>query len=75
METWSASLGVDCEYCHPGSDWSSEENVNKLLARQMYRSGLELDRTYFGEGGRITCWTCHRGEAVPTIRLPGGAIP
>jgi hypothetical protein len=75
METWSASLGVDCEYCHPGSDWSSEEDVNKLLARQMYRSGLELDRTYFGEGGRITCWTCHRGEAVPAIRLPGGAIP
>jgi hypothetical protein len=67
-------LGVTCNTCHVRNDFASEEKPEKLKARQMLEMTKALNEKYFpgytpkaGESvlGRVTCFTCHKGEATP----------
>lgn len=67
-------LGVTCNTCHVRGDFASEERPEKLKAREMLEMTKSLNEKYFpdykpkeGESviGKVTCYTCHKGEALP----------
>jgi photosynthetic reaction center cytochrome c subunit len=67
-------LGVTCNTCHVRNNFASEEKPEKLKARQMLAMTKTLNQEFFpdykpkeGESvlGKVTCYTCHKGEAVP----------
>ncbi len=67
MSTWVAPE-EGCDFCHNPEKLESDEKYTKVVARRM----LQMTRTintewkkHVGETG-VTCWTCHRGQAVPS---------
>lgn len=74
------ALGVTCNTCHaPRGNFASDEKPLKLKARQMLEMTKAINKQFFpdhkpkpGESvlGRVTCYTCHQGEATP--KLPPG---
>ena len=59
------SLGVDCTYCHTPGNWPSDGVPNKLKARTHFQMVAYLRDEHFDKKPMVTCWTCHRGHAVP----------
>lgn len=68
MEFMSASLKVDCEFCHT-ADRASDEKNPKKSAREMIAMQREINKSNFGGRNQITCATCHAGHIRP-INLP-----
>jgi len=69
MQQWSASLGVQCTYCHADSNWQDTSNPLFDFARRMSRMVAALNAGTLAGVEGVTCWTCHRGQARPA-RLP-----
>jgi Photosynthetic reaction centre cytochrome C subunit len=74
MQHFVQALGVSCQYCHVRNDFANEGNDRKLVSRQMIEMTKAINKQYFpnytpleGESrlGRVTCMTCHQGEAKP----------
>lgn len=78
MRLMTAALGVKCEHCHVQGNFASDEKRTKIKARQMIEMTMDLNAEFFtaaepdtGAGpetsklGRVTCYTCHQGAAVP----------
>lgn len=69
MAMFTESLGVEkCTFCHV-KDKASDENEHKVIARKYLKMTRELRETYFKdveEKDKVTCYTCHRGEAKPS---------
>jgi len=78
MQSISAALGVQCNYCHVmegrggRNDMASDEKPAKKTARQMMVFARELNEklpAVVGKAGnettRVGCMTCHRGLAIP----------
>lgn len=74
MNLMVQGLGVTCNTCHVRGNFSSEDKPEKLKARQMLEMTKALNEKYFsdyqpkeGESvlGRVTCYTCHKGEQTP----------
>ena len=63
MRVISASLGVECEFCHESNRTLNTEK--KDVARKMMRMTLALNNASFGAQPRVTCYTCHRGSSAP----------
>ena len=66
-----------CNYCHNPANMASDEVYTKVVARKMIQMNQNLNanwKTHVAETG-VTCWTCHRGNAVPeniwTLPDPG----
>jgi hypothetical protein len=72
MRTFTAGLGVRCEFCHMQGDFASDENRRKLTARNMIAMVQQIN-THFGGNPRVTCYTCHRGETEPKSAPPAAA--
>jgi hypothetical protein len=66
MRTFTTGLGVQCVYCHIQGNFASDENPKKEIARHMITMTQQINGN-FPEGGklRVSCYTCHRGEAEP----------
>ena len=73
-------LGVTCGTCHARGNFASEEKPQKLAARKMLEMVKALNKANFpdykpkdGESvlGRVTCYTCHRGETTPKTAVGG----
>ncbi len=64
MRSFTAGLGVRCDFCHVQGNFSSDENRVKLTARNMIAMVQQIN-THFGGNPRVTCYTCHRGETEP----------
>ena len=65
MRTFTAGLGVQCSHCHVQGNFPSDENPKKDVARQMIKM-IQVINSNFPDGKmRVTCYTCHRGEAEP----------
>ncbi len=75
MSTWIAP-DQGCEFCHNPNNLASDEKYPKVVARRMLVMTREINtkwKPHVAETG-VTCWTCHRGQAVPTgdwFRHPG----
>src|SRR5207249_3731080 len=59
MRVISASLGVECEFCHETD--RTLNTARKDVARTMMTMTRTLNAASFGAQNRVTCFTCHRG--------------
>jgi len=65
MNLFSASLGVDCSFCHNTKDYSSDEKREKLTARKMISMTFEINKANFGGRPQVSCNSCHNGHQEP----------
>jgi|SRR5579883_3168097 len=70
MRNWSASLGVQCNYCHVQGNFASDDKPTKLLARKMYTMVTDVNTHYAEAKVNIGCYTCHRGKTEPEVNPP-----
>jgi photosynthetic reaction center cytochrome c subunit len=72
MEYFTASLGVQCNFCHIQGQFDSDDNPRKDRARKMMAM---VDRFNDSPANDvvITCATCHHGR-VPPERTPTLAV-
>jgi len=59
--------GNGCNYCHNPENMASDEVYQKVVARKMFQMTRTINTgwtDHVKETG-VTCWTCHRGQAVP----------
>ena len=73
MVTWIAPGDAPtqgCNYCHNPENMASDEKYTKVVARRMIQMtrGLNANWTSHVQNVGVTCWTCHRGNAVPVNR-------
>ena len=86
MRGFTRGLGVRCPYCHVGEegadlstfDFASDEKPTKKTARVMLQNLIDTNAKFASIGDkpagepRVSCWTCHRGEAKPAAPPPPG---
>ena len=65
MQFISASLGVECEFCHVEHQMDKDDKKEKGFAREMMKMELEIDKSHFKGELEVTCYTCHRGSPHP----------
>jgi Photosynthetic reaction centre cytochrome C subunit len=74
MNLMVQAIGGSCSTCHAGRNFASDEKALKLTARRMIEMTKALNKQFFpdykpkeGEStlGKITCYTCHKGEQTP----------
>jgi photosynthetic reaction center cytochrome c subunit len=69
MQFITASLGVDCEYCHIREGhqmvFDKDDKKPKLAARKMIEMMNAINKDNFESKKEVTCNTCHRGAAHP----------
>ena len=64
MSFMSASLGVDCTYCHIPPAMEKDDKPTKQTARRMLSMVAEINKN-FGDQRIVNCATCHRGKTKP----------
>jgi photosynthetic reaction center cytochrome c subunit len=69
MQFISASLGVECDFCHNHEAMDSDEKKPKKIARQMVAMMFDIDKHNFEGRLEVTCYSCHRGAAMP-VSIP-----
>ena len=73
MRFISASLGVECTYCHVQDHFDSDEKKPKQVARDMMRMMFAIDKNSFAGNREVTCYSCHRGSLKPeTVPIVAG---
>jgi hypothetical protein len=74
MRHFVQATGTNCGGCHTRGNFASEDNPRKAIARRMIEMTKAINARAFpafvpaeGESslGRVTCFTCHQGEAKP----------
>jgi len=65
----NTSLGVECTHCHVGTNYADRSKPALDFARRMQRMVQGLNDGPLRPLGGVTCWSCHRGHAIPA-RLP-----
>jgi photosynthetic reaction center cytochrome c subunit len=69
MQFITASLGVDCEYCHVREGhamaFDKDDKKPKLAARKMMQMMSAINKDNFDGKREVTCYSCHRGAAAP----------
>jgi nitrate/TMAO reductase-like tetraheme cytochrome c subunit len=58
-------LGVQCEFCHYGTDLDKDGKKEKEDARKYFEVAQYVNDQYFRGRQRITCWSCHLGQQEP----------
>jgi len=69
MQFVSASLGVECDFCHVHDAFDKDDKKPKQTARQMMRMELEINGRDFDARRAVTCYSCHRGQIKP-VSIP-----
>lgn len=79
MKSFSASLGVKCEFCHVITNgkegFERDDKVPKLIARQMIMMTQTLNKTQRALDNKATCYMCHHGKKMPELAPPAGKKP
>jgi len=85
MGEWSHSLGVHCNFCHVRDtaakkmDFPSDAKPEKEMARHMFKMMNKINEKYFKAEkdstgmvalAGVSCYTCHRGNSRPEVKLP-----
>ena len=76
MQFISASLGVECDYCHDVPDMASDKNDKKQIARKMIQMTNDINDKWMkgikdADKNKVTCSTCHQGHELPPKLVPG----
>ncbi|HWN74765.1 MAG TPA: c-type cytochrome [Candidatus Udaeobacter sp.] len=69
MQFITASLGVDCEYCHVEHAFDKDDKKPKVMARKMMEMMITINNENFESHRMVTCYTCHQGGAHP-VSIP-----
>src|SRR5689334_9244527 len=69
MQFMSASLGVECEFCHVRDAYDKDDKPSKQTARRMIHMMFAINADQFHGQRAVTCYTCHRGSATP-VSIP-----
>jgi len=65
MQFISASLGVECDFCHVDHEMQKDDKKEKQTARKMIAMELAINKSHFKNEIDVTCYTCHRGSTHP----------
>jgi Photosynthetic reaction centre cytochrome C subunit len=74
MQLMTQAVGGSCGTCHTRGNFASDANPKKATARRMIEMVQGLNQQFFpdykpatGESrlGKVTCFTCHQGNARP----------
>jgi photosynthetic reaction center cytochrome c subunit len=65
MQFISASLGVECEFCHVQGAFDKDDKQPKKTAREMITMMMAINKENFEGHREVTCFTCHRGSTDP----------
>lgn len=79
MQFITASLGVECGFCHVENHFDQDDKKPKQIARKMMLMMAAINQNNFDGHREVTCNTCHRGARVPVgipvisegVRIPG----
>jgi photosynthetic reaction center cytochrome c subunit len=57
-----------CTYCHNAENLALDTNYQKIVARRMFQMVQHINRDWkqHVKNTGVTCYTCHRGQPVPT---------
>jgi photosynthetic reaction center cytochrome c subunit len=69
MQFISASLGVECEFCHVEKAFEKDDKKSKQTARKMMEMMFAINKDNFEGHREVTCNTCHRGKGDP-VAIP-----
>jgi photosynthetic reaction center cytochrome c subunit len=69
MQFITASLGVECEFCHVRDAFDKDDKQTKQTARRMMQMMFDMNAGQFHGERAVTCYTCHRGAAKP-VSIP-----
>jgi hypothetical protein len=69
MQFITASLGVECDFCHVRGAFDKDDKPNKLTARKMMQMMIILNQENFDSRREVTCYSCHRGASKP-VSIP-----
>jgi hypothetical protein len=72
MRSFSAGLGVKCDFCHVKGDFASDDNPHKDIARKMIVMAEHINSNFPDGKMHVTCYTCHRGEEEPKTEPAAG---
>jgi photosynthetic reaction center cytochrome c subunit len=67
MTQWVAPA-QGCTYCHDAANFASDTLYTKVVARRMLQMTRHINadwKTHVANTG-VTCYTCHRGQPVPS---------
>ncbi len=66
IKAWVAP-DVGCNFCHAAPIYNSDEKYQKRVARKMIAMTRHINTDWTQHVGKtgVTCYTCHRGQAVP----------
>lgn len=65
MQFITASLGVECEFCHVQNAFDKDDKKPKQAARKMMQMMFAINKDSFDGHREVTCYSCHRGSAHP----------
>jgi photosynthetic reaction center cytochrome c subunit len=65
MQFITASLGVQCDFCHLENAFDKDDKETKQTARKMMRMMFAINKDNFDGHKEVTCYACHRGTHKP----------
>jgi photosynthetic reaction center cytochrome c subunit len=65
MQFITASLGVECEFCHVQGAFEKDDKKPKVTARKMMEMMTTINQDNFEGNREVTCYSCHRGSTAP----------
>jgi hypothetical protein len=65
MQFITASLGVECDFCHQEGAFDKDDKKPKQTARKMMQMTLAINKDNFDGHREVTCYSCHRGAPRP----------
>jgi photosynthetic reaction center cytochrome c subunit len=65
MQFMTASLGVQCTFCHVEDHFEKDDKKPKQVARDMMQMMFALNKNNFEGHREVTCYSCHRGAPNP----------
>ncbi|MGA9507115.1 MAG: c-type cytochrome [Candidatus Sulfotelmatobacter sp.] len=70
MQFITASLGVECEFCHVQGAFEKYDKKPNLTARKMMEMMFTINQENFEGHREVTCYSCHRGSTNPVGMPP-----
>jgi photosynthetic reaction center cytochrome c subunit len=66
IKAWVAP-DTGCNFCHNAPDYTNDDKYTKRVARKMLTMTRHINTDWTQHVGKtgVTCFTCHRGQAVP----------
>jgi len=65
MQFITASLGVECNFCHIQGAFDKDDRKEKQTARRMMQMMAAINKDNFDGDRDVTCFSCHRGSRAP----------